>query len=52
LTPERTLKFKRKNFVGGKLAKDRVTLLVYVNAERTEKRKFFMIGKPKKKKMI
>jgi hypothetical protein len=47
LTPERTLKFKGEKCVGGKLSKDRVTVLVRANADGTKKRKLFVIGKSK-----
>jgi hypothetical protein len=45
LTPERTLKFKGEKCIGGKLSKDRVTVLVCANADGTKKRKLFEIGK-------
>jgi hypothetical protein len=50
LTPERTLKFKGEKCVGGKISKDRVTVLVCANADGTKKkkkRKLFVIVKPK-----
>jgi hypothetical protein len=47
LTPERTLKFKGEICVGGKLSKDRVTVLVCANAVGTKKRKLFVTGKSK-----
>jgi hypothetical protein len=47
LTPERTQKFKGEKCVGGKLSKDRDTVLVCANVDGTKKRKLFVIGKPK-----
>jgi hypothetical protein len=47
LTPDRTLKFKGEKCVGGKLSKDRITVLVCANSDGTEKRKVLVIGKSK-----
>lgn len=47
LTPDKTLKFKGEKCVGGKLSKERITVLVCANADGTEKRKLFVIGKSK-----
>lgn len=38
--PESTLKFKSETYVGGKLSKHRVTVLVGANMTGIEKRKF------------
>jgi hypothetical protein len=42
-----TLKFKGQKYVGGKLSKDRITVLVCANADGTEKRKFLVTGSKK-----
>jgi hypothetical protein len=47
LTPDRTLKFKGGKCVGGKLSKDRITVLVCANSDGTEKMKLLVIGKSK-----
>ncbi|CAG9566413.1 unnamed protein product [Danaus chrysippus] len=47
LTPDRTLKFKGEKCTGGKLSKDRITVLVASSMEG-EKRKLLVIGKAKK----
>ncbi|CAH0718928.1 unnamed protein product, partial [Brenthis ino] len=47
LTPDKTLKFKGEKCVGGKLSKERITVLVAANMSGTEKRKFLVIGKSK-----
>lgn len=47
LTPEKTLKFKGEKCVGGKLSKDRITVLV-ASSMAGEKRKLLVIGKAKK----
>ncbi|PZC76459.1 hypothetical protein B5X24_HaOG204550 [Helicoverpa armigera] len=39
LTPDKTLKFKGEKCVGGKLSKERITVLVAANMDGTEKRK-------------
>ncbi|XP_026462657.1 tigger transposable element-derived protein 4-like, partial [Ctenocephalides felis] len=44
LMPERTLKFKGENCSGGKLTKDRITLVVAANMSGTEKKKLLIIG--------
>ncbi|XP_026471616.1 tigger transposable element-derived protein 4-like [Ctenocephalides felis] len=48
LMPERTLKFKGENCSGGKLSKDRITLMVAANMSGTEKKKLLIIGKSQK----
>ncbi|CAH0726455.1 unnamed protein product, partial [Brenthis ino] len=45
LTPDKTLKFKGEKCVGGKLSKERITVLVAANISGTEKRKLLVIGK-------
>jgi hypothetical protein len=47
LTPDKTLKFKGQNCVGGKLSKDSIPVLLFANADGTEKRKLLVIGKSK-----
>jgi hypothetical protein len=47
LTPDRTPKFKGEKCVGGKLSKDRITVLVCANSDGTEKRKLLVTGKSK-----
>jgi hypothetical protein len=47
LTPDRMLKFKGETCVGGKLSKDRITVLVCPNSDGTEKRKLLVTGKSK-----
>ncbi|GBP97282.1 Tigger transposable element-derived protein 4 [Eumeta japonica] len=47
LTPDKTLKFKGEKCVGGKLSKERITVLVAANMDGTEKRKLMVIGKSK-----
>lgn len=47
LTPDKTLKFKGDKCVGGKLSKERITVLVAANMSGTEKRKLLVIGKSK-----
>lgn len=47
-TADKTLKFKGEKCIGGKLSKDRITVLVVVNMTGTDKRKLFVIGKSKK----
>lgn len=47
LTPDKTLKFKAEKCVGGKLSKERITVLVAANMSGTEKRKLLVIGKSK-----
>ncbi|XP_061704502.1 tigger transposable element-derived protein 4-like [Cydia pomonella] len=47
LTPDKTLKFKGEKCVGGKLSKERITVLVAANMSGTEKRKLLVIGKSK-----
>lgn len=47
LTPDKTLKFKGEKCVGGKLSKERITVLVAANMNGTEKRKLLVIGKSK-----
>jgi hypothetical protein len=44
LTPERTLNFKGEKCVGGKLAKDHVTVLACASADRIQRRKLFVVG--------
>lgn len=45
LTSDKTLKFKGEKCVGGKLSKERITVLVAANMSGTEKRKLFVTGK-------
>lgn len=45
LTPDRTLKFKSEKCIGGKLSKERITVLVAANMTGTVKRKLLVIGK-------
>ncbi|XP_031340904.1 tigger transposable element-derived protein 4-like [Photinus pyralis] len=45
LTPDKTLKFRGEKCVGGKLSKERITVLVCANMSGTEKRKLLVIGK-------
>lgn len=47
MTPDKTLKFKGEKCVGGKLSKERITVLVAANMSGTEKRKLLVIGKSK-----
>ncbi|KAE9524452.1 hypothetical protein AGLY_015173 [Aphis glycines] len=47
LTPDKTLRFKGENCSGGKLSKDRITVLVAANMTGTDKRKLLVIGKSK-----
>ena len=47
LTPDKTLKFRGEKCVGGKLSKERITVLVAANMSGTEKRKLLVIGKSK-----
>lgn len=48
LTPDKTLKFKGEKCIGGKLSKDRITVLVCANMDGTEKRALTVIGKSNK----
>lgn len=45
MTPNKTHKFKKEKCVGGKQAKDRITVLVCANMTGNEKRKLLVIGK-------
>ncbi|XP_045764824.1 tigger transposable element-derived protein 4-like [Maniola jurtina] len=45
MTSNETLKFEGEEFVGGKLFKERITVLVAANMSGTEKRKLMVIGK-------
>ena len=45
LAPDRTMSFKGEKCVGGKLSKERITVLVCANMTGTEKRKLLVIGK-------
>lgn len=47
MLPDRTLKFKREKCVGGKLSKERITVLVGANFTGTKKSKLLIIGKSK-----
>lgn len=47
MTPNRTLKFKSEKCIGGKLAKERITVLVAANMTGSVKRKLLVIGKSK-----
>ncbi|GBO02410.1 Tigger transposable element-derived protein 4 [Araneus ventricosus] len=48
LTPNQTLKFKGEKYVGGKLSKVRITILVCANMNGSEKQKLTVIGKSQK----
>ncbi|CAG5051389.1 unnamed protein product [Parnassius apollo] len=48
LMPYKTLKFKGENCSGGKLSKDRITVMVTANMSGTEKKKLLIIGKSQK----
>lgn len=48
LLPDKTLKFKGEKCTGGKLAKDRLTVLLCANMNGTDKRKPLVIGKSQK----
>lgn len=45
LTPDKTLRFRGERCVGGKLSKERITVLVAANLDGTQKRKLLVIGK-------
>lgn len=47
MTPDKTLKFKNEKCVGGKMSKERITVLVAANMSGTVKRKLLVIGKSK-----
>lgn len=47
LTPDRTLKFREEQCKGGKLSKDRITVLLCTNMSGKDKRKLLVIGKSK-----
>lgn len=47
LTPNKTLKFKSEKCIGGKLSKERITVLVAANMTGSVKRKLLVIGKSK-----
>lgn len=47
LPPDKTLKFKGEKCIGGKMSKERITVLVCANLTGTEKRKLLVIGKTK-----
>ncbi|XP_049947746.1 uncharacterized protein LOC126455998 [Schistocerca serialis cubense] len=47
LTPDKTLKFKREKFVGEKLSKEQIIVLVCASADGTEKKKLLMMGESK-----
>ncbi|XP_049311737.1 tigger transposable element-derived protein 4-like [Bactrocera dorsalis] len=48
LTPNQTLKFRGEKCLGGKLSKERLTVLIAANMSGTIKRKLLVIGKPKR----
>lgn len=48
LMPDKTLKFKGEKCSGGKLSKDRITVMVAANMSGTEKKKLLIIGKSQK----
>lgn len=48
LTPDRTFKFKGEKCSGGKLSKERITLLVAANMTGTVKKQLVVIGKSKR----
>ncbi|CAH0725635.1 unnamed protein product, partial [Brenthis ino] len=45
LTPDKTLKFKGEKCTGGKLSKERITVMVAANMSGTAKKKLIVIGK-------
>lgn len=45
LTPDKTLKFKGEKCTGGKLSKERITVMVAANMSGTVKKKLLVIGK-------
>lgn len=47
LTPDKTLKFRGEKCSGGKLSKDRITVMVAANMSGTIKKKLLIIGKSK-----
>ncbi|XP_025832024.1 tigger transposable element-derived protein 4-like [Agrilus planipennis] len=47
MTPNKTLKFKSEKCIGGKLSKERITILVAANMTGSVKRKLLVIGKSK-----
>ncbi|XP_055910608.1 tigger transposable element-derived protein 4-like [Eupeodes corollae] len=47
MTPNKTLKFKGENCVGGKMSKERITVLVEANMTGIVKQKLLVIGKSK-----
>lgn len=47
MLPNKTMKFKGEQCVGGKMSKDRITILVAANMTGTEKIKLLVIGKAK-----
>lgn len=52
LTPNKTLRFKGEKCSGGKLSKDRITVLVAANMTGTDKRKLLVIGKSKSPRLF
>jgi len=50
LTPDKTLKFRGEKCSGGKLSKDRITVMVAANMSGTIKKKLLIIGKSKNPK--
>ncbi|XP_050338066.1 tigger transposable element-derived protein 4-like [Bactrocera neohumeralis] len=48
LTPNQTLKFRGEKCLGGKLSKERLTVLIAANMSGTIKRKLLVIGKSKR----
>uniref|UniRef100_A0A2H1W5C7 SFRICE_029010 n=1 Tax=Spodoptera frugiperda TaxID=7108 RepID=A0A2H1W5C7_SPOFR len=50
LTPDKTLKFRGEKCSGGKLSKDRITVMVAANMSGTTKKKLLVIGKSKNPK--
>lgn len=48
LTPDKTLRMKNEKCSGGKLSKERITVLVAANMTGSEKRRLLIIGKSKK----
>lgn len=52
LMPDKTLKFKGDNCSGGKLSKDRITVMVAANMSGTEKKKLLIIGKSQKPRCL
>lgn len=48
MTYDKTMKFKGERCTGGKMSKERITVMVAANMTGSEKRKLFVIGKAKR----